>query len=247
MTGRITALEPQKRSRDRVNVYLDGAFAFGLASFVAANLSVGKQLTDEAIAELKAADGLERAHSRALDYLSYRPRSEAEVREYLLDKASPTGDPFSEDVIEEVLGRLTRAGLVDDAEFAQYWCENRARFRPRGKRMLRYELRQKGVSSYDIDAALDAYDEATAIQKLAREQARRLAHLPPDTARRRLYGRLTRRGFSGYLIQETLDALETSQDALGAPQDLLEAPQDLLEAPAAQDFPQLTDQLNEED
>ncbi|MGC9467954.1 MAG: RecX family transcriptional regulator [Anaerolineae bacterium] len=200
MAGTITALEPQKRSRDRVNVYLDGDFAFGLADFVATNLKVGMRLSDEEIAELKAADGLEHAHSRALDYLSYRPRSEAELRDYLTDKG------FAEDVVEEVLARLKRVDLVDDASFARYWCDNRARTRPRGKRMLAYELRQKGISSDIIEQALDDYDEKRAVQRVAREQARRLMHLSPDEFQRRLYGRLARRGFPYDLIRETLAA-----------------------------------------
>lgn len=206
MAGRITALEPQKRSKDRVNLYLDGEFAFGLASFVAVDLRIGSQLTDAEIAELKAADGLERAHNRALDYLSYRPRSESEVRYYLLDK------DFTEDVVEREVARLSRAGLVDDAAFARYWCENRARFRPRGKRMLQYELRQKGVASRAIDGALEDYDEVKAVRKVAHEQARRLTHLDPETFHRRLYGRLARRGFSSYLIREILEEIEADRE-----------------------------------
>jgi len=214
MAGRITSLESQKRSRDRVNVYLEGEFAFGLARLVAANLKIGTWLSDEAIAELTSVDGLERAHSRALDYLSYRPRSEAELRDYLLEKE------FPESVVEEVLARLNRVGLVDDAEFARYWIDNRARFRPRGGRMLQYELQRKGVASETIEAALDDYDELAAVRKVAQEQARRLRHLPPDKFRRRLYARLARRGFSSGLIQEIL---------------------------VAQDFPQLIDDNSEED
>ena len=214
MAGRITALESQKRSRDRVNVFLDGEFAFGMARLVAASLKIGTWLSDEEIAELTSVDGLERAHSRALDYLSYRPRSEAELRDYLLEKE------FPESVVEEVLARLNRVGLVDDAEFARYWIDNRARFRPRGGRMLRYELQQKGVASETIEEALDDYDELAAVRKVAQEQARRLRHLPPDRFRRRLYARLARRGFSSGLIQEIL---------------------------VAQDFPQLIDDNSEED
>ena len=60
MAGRISALESQKRSRDRVNVFLDGEFAFGLARLVAANLKTGTWLSDEAIAELTSVDGLTR-------------------------------------------------------------------------------------------------------------------------------------------------------------------------------------------
>jgi regulatory protein len=197
-----------------VNVFLDGEFAFGLARLVAANLKIGTWLSDEEVAELTSVDGLERAHGRALDYLSYRPRSEAELRDYLLEKE------FPESVVEEVLARLNRVGLVDDAEFARSWIDNRARFRPRGGRMLRYELQQKGVASETIEEALDDYDELAAVRKVAQEQARRLRHLPPDKFRRRLYARLARRGFSSGLIQEIL---------------------------VAQDFPQLIDDNSEED
>lgn len=202
MAGTITALEPQKRSRDRVSIYLDGEFAFGLADLVAVGLKVGMWLSDEAIDELRAADGLERAHSMALNYLSYRPRSEAEMRDYL------EGKEFVGPVVEEVLDRLKRVGLVDDAAFARYWRDNRARFRPRGRRMLRYELGQKGLSSDAIEEALDEYDEEAAVRKAAQEQLRRLKHLPPDERRRRLFSRLARRGFSYDLIQETLAALD---------------------------------------
>lgn len=202
MAGKISALELQKHTKDRVNVYLDGEFAFGLAVFVAAKLKTGMWLSDEAIAELKAADGVEQAHNRALNYLSYRPRSESEVRDYLRDKAYPAN------VVEDVLARLRRVDLVDDVAFARYWCDNRAQFRPRGKRMLRHELRQKGVGTAAIDAALETYDERAAIEQVARDQGRRLTHLSPDTFHRRLTGRLARRGFSYDLIRETLATLD---------------------------------------
>ncbi len=202
MAGTITFLEPQKRSRDRVSVYLDDEFAFGLAEIVAANLKVGMRLSDETIAELKAADGVEHAHVRALDYLSYRPRSLAELREYL------NGKGFDEAVVSEVLARLEHVGLVDDEAFARYWRDNRAQFRPRGKRMLKVELEQKGLPSDIIDGALDEYDEASAIWEAVQAQWRRLRHLPPDESRRRLIQRLARRGFSYELIQETLASQE---------------------------------------
>jgi len=205
MAGRVTSLEPQKRSKERVNVYVDGEFAFGLSRLVAANLRIGALLTDDKVAELKSADGLERAHSRALDYLSYRPRSEVELRDYLREKE------YSEDVVEDVLARLARVGLVDDVEFARYWIDNRARFRPRGSRMLSYELRQKGIASEIIDEALGEYDELSAVRRVAQEQARRLRNLPPNQFRRRLFDRLARRGFSSGLIREILSEQDFSQ------------------------------------
>ncbi|MGD8244491.1 MAG: RecX family transcriptional regulator, partial [Anaerolineae bacterium] len=152
MAGRITALTYQKRNKDRVNVYLDGEFAFGLTVVEAARLRVGQTLGDDDITKLRMRDSVEWAYGRALDYLSYRPRSESEVRRNLGDK------DVEDQIVDRVIGRLKRAGLVDDREFARYWVENRARFNPRGRRGLRHEMRQKGVPREIIDEALETFD-----------------------------------------------------------------------------------------
>jgi regulatory protein len=133
-----------------------------------------------------------------LNYLSYSPSSEAELHSHLLES------DFAETTVDEVLHRLREVGLVDDEAFARYWVDNRARFRPRGKRMLVQELRQKDVALDVIETALTEYDEVAAAQHVAEEQARRLAHLPPEVFRRRLWDRLMRRGFSPDIIHEVL-------------------------------------------
>ncbi len=198
MAGRITALASQKHSGDRVNVYLDDVFAFGLAASLAVDLRVGMTLTADQITALKSADEVERAREKALNYLSFRPRSEAELHTYL------THSGFTEATIAEVLHRLQEVGLVDDEAFARYWVDNRVRYRPRGRRMLIQELRQKDIASSVIETTLTEYDEVAAAQQVAEEQARRLAHLPVDRLRRRLWDRLARRGFSPDIIQEVL-------------------------------------------
>lgn len=202
MGGEITAIEPQKYDTNRVNVFVDGAFALGLAVDLAVNLKVGMLLPSETIAELKIADGVERAKEKALSYLSHRPRSKAEIRHYLTQR------DVSESVVDEVLARLERVDLVNDADFARFWIENRAKFRPRGRRMLRYELYQKGIADEIIDEALEGYDEAAAIDRVAKKHARRLQHCDPETFRRRLYGRLARRGFDYALIRDVIESPE---------------------------------------
>ena len=199
MSGKVTSLESQKRSSDRMNVYIDGEFAFGLAVGLAMNLHVGMELSDEEIATLKRDDEVERARDKALNYLSYRPRSAHEVRDYLAQKE------FSAVAIEETLERLRRVDLIDDEAFARYWVENRLKFRPKGRRALSYELRQKGIDSRTIEQSLADYDEGAAIEKAAASHARRLKHLPPDVFKKRLYGRLARRGFSYDLIRDILE------------------------------------------
>jgi len=202
MGGEITAIEPQKHDSNRVNVFVEGAFALGLAIDLAVDLKVGMHLSTADIAELEIADGVERAKERALSYLTHRPRSKAEVRQYLKER------DFSEAVADEVITRLERVGLVDDVDFARFWIENRVKFRPRGRRMLRYELYQKGIADEIIEDALTDYDETAAIKRVAEKHARRLQHCDPETFRRRLYGRLARRGFDYALIRDVIESPE---------------------------------------
>jgi regulatory protein len=200
--SQITALEVQKHNRQRVNVYLDGHFAFGLAAIEAIQLQVGQHLSAAEIACLKKKDRIEIAHGRALKFLSYRPRSVAEMQRYL------TGKEFDAHTIEQVIARLSRADLLNDEAFARYWLENRDSFRPRGSRALRYELRQKGIANSTIDDLLADYDESDAAYRAALSQARKLArHHDVQVFRAKLLAFLNRRGFSSYVARETVNKL----------------------------------------
>lgn len=201
LVGTITALRFQKRNENRVNVYLDGQFAFGLAAIKAARLRVGQTLSDDDVARLQQQDKVERACERALNFLSYRPRSETEVRRNLRKKN------LEDEIIEAAVERLTRAGLLNDREFAHYWVENRLQFKPRGARALRHELREKGVSASIIAKALDDLDEEAAARKAAEARVRRLAHLEPRDFRRKLGAYLARRGFSYAVIKPLIDEM----------------------------------------
>jgi len=201
LAGRITALRAQTKRKGRVNVYLDGAFAFGLPDIVAATLRVGQVLSDDDIALLRRRDTQERAYDRALGFLSYRPRSSEEVSRYLAGKQVP------EALIAETIERLERAGLLDDGAFARYWVENRTSFRPRGAAALRHELRRKGVSAQAIEAAVGDVDERDAAYQAARPRAGRYSLADRDTFYRRLSEFLGRRGFSYAVVRETVERL----------------------------------------
>ncbi len=202
MAGTITALVAQKRNKRRVSVYLDGDFAFGLALIEAAKLHKGQHLSDADIQALRTRDDAERAYERALNFLSYRPRSRVEVRRNLRKHAA------APEIIDQTLERLERAGLVDDAAFARYWVENRQRFRPRSRRALRYELRQKGLDDADIDAALQEVDALAMAYEAARRYQRRIPQdADSNTFRRRLSSYLARQGFAYELTREVVHTL----------------------------------------
>lgn len=196
MAGTITALEYQKKNRDRVSIYLDGRFAFGLPAMVAARLAKGQSLSDAEIEALKAAGSVETAYNQVLNYLAYRPRSRYEVVIYLQRRG------VDEHQVEAVAGRLERAGLLDDEAFARFWVENRERFRPRGLHALRYELRSKGIADQVIERALASVDPSASAYHAAGKKARQLNHLDQATFERKLVEHLVRRGFDYEVAHE---------------------------------------------
>jgi len=168
---------------------LDDRYAFSLAAIEAARLRRGQVLSDEEIEHLKERDSFEKAHDRALRFLSYRPRTEAEVRHYLQDKG------ISPAIEDEVIERLMRADLLDDLAFARFWVENREAFRPRSIRMLRHELRHKGLSEESIAQALADLDEEESAYRAVLQRGRRLTRLDEVSFRKKLTAYLLRRGF----------------------------------------------------
>jgi regulatory protein len=201
MLQKVTALKYQQKNRQRVNVYLDGQYAFGLQASIAVGLRVGQALSPEEIAQLQNRDLAEVAYEGALGFLGYRPRSHAEVEAYLARRrASPV-------VTQTVIARLAAAGLVDDDAFARYWVENRESFRPRGRRALRFELHRKGVPDAVVESATREIDETESAYRAAQDRAQRLSSLGYPIFRRRLGGFLQRRGFDYEVVKETVDRL----------------------------------------
>lgn len=191
---KITALVVQKKNPNRVNLHLDGEFAFGLARIVAVWLKVGQELSEEKIEQLHTEDARERAFQQAMLFLSYRARSESEIRKNLRKHEIP------EPVIEQTLERLRQAGLANDSQFASAWVENRSTFRPRSRRMMAMELKQKGLDEDAIQSAVEQVDDDAAAYDAAQKKAPRFKSLEWNDFRRKLSEFLARRGFSYSVI-----------------------------------------------
>lgn len=194
MTKEITAITPQKRNAQRLNISLDGEYAFSLDRMTAAwlRLKVGRKLSTQEIESLREKDEYEVAYNRALHYLSYRARSEDEMLSYL------SGKGFSETVSQTVIDRLKDEHLLSDTRFAEDWIENRVSFRPRSQTQLRFELRQKGLQEDIIENALqDAnLDDIKLAKAAGTKLARRYTGLSWLDFRQKLSAALARRGFS---------------------------------------------------
>ena len=196
---KITALRGG-RSQTRINLFLDGSFAFSLPAETALTekLQVGQELSDRQIESLTRSDGFHRCLDTAARYLGYRPRSEVELRERLHRRG------FDSDTVEAVLKRLKEQALVDDAAFARFWSDNRQSFRPRSRWLSRVELRQKGVPEDIIDQVVAAIDDRDSAYRAAMNKVRSVPRIDYQGFRRRLGEYLRRRGFGYGVINHTV-------------------------------------------
>jgi len=136
---------------------------------------------------------LTRAKDAAYRYLTYRPRSRAEVETRLREKG------FDEAVINVAISALIRLGYLNDEKFARLWAENRVRLRAFGRRRIERELREKGIDSSIVLQALagvftpDIENETA--EKAAAVKLKGMKSCDRDTRHRRLAGFLERKGF----------------------------------------------------
>ena len=199
---RITSIERQPR-RQRANIFIDGRFALALSLEVLAQagLRPGDELNETRLEVLRQAEARHAAMAAALRLLSFRPRSEAELRQRLARRGT---HPV---LVDESIDRLRHSGLVDDEAFARSWVESRDQVSPRSRRLLAAELRGKGVARQIVQESLADLDEEDAAYRAAARRARSLATLPYADFRRRLGDFLLRRGFGYETVRSTVTRL----------------------------------------
>lgn len=205
---KITAIRPQRRHRERLNVHLDGEFRLALPAelVLRRGLRVGDDLTEADLRDLEAEDVAWKARETSLNLLSYRQRTATELKRRLERKE------FPEEVAAATVRELEARGLVDDAAYAASFVRDRVRLRPRGKRRLVQELRGKGVdpelAASVIGEVLDSQE--TSELDLARAAAAKWSPRQgedPRSARRRLYAFLARRGFGADPIRAVVEEM----------------------------------------
>ena len=199
----ITDIEPQKKDKKRVSIYLDGKFSFGLSGNLATSLKIGQELSDEKISQLLNEDQFEKATQKALHFISYRPRSILEVRKKLKAKEIPYT------IIEKVIEKLENNSLLSDEVFAKEWINDRNDFHPRSRLALRMELKVKGIPEEIIESSLENLDEDNLAYKAAKKYSNRLKKLELPLFRKKLSSFLARKGFAYSIIYPVVDKIWT--------------------------------------
>jgi len=226
----IERLELVGRRGRRVRLVPDRGEALEVALDVVEELELyaGAALTPKVLHRLAEADGKWKARQDALNLLSYRPRSEQELRRRLRKKNHAPA------VVEWCIDRLCTEGFLDDRAFAEAHARSRLRLKPRGRRKLMQELRKKGVQREVADAAIDSAleevgtDELTLTREVARSWLNRQSDSVWDDlgadfgadererARRRLMGYLKRRGFPLAAVRTVMEEVQREAEEKAA-------------------------------
>jgi len=207
--GTITNLETQVNNQDRVSVFLDEEFAFGVHEDIVVKhgLTVGTTLAPEDVRDIEADEQYVEAKQKALDYLAHKPRTETEVRRKLKQRDVPAF------VIDDVIARLYELEYLDDEAYAHDYARNRFSSKKYGPVRIRRELEERGIDRHLADEAVDtlfADENATeAAWSHAEKRWPRLAgEDDPRRRRQKMYRYLRRRGFRSDTIRPILDELE---------------------------------------
>lgn len=187
---KITAIKQQVKRADRYSLYLDGKYSFSLreAELIKLGLHSGQEISEEELNEFQGESEFGKWYDRTLNLLSFRLRSEWELRDYLRRKDCP------EPVTEKILNKLSINGYVNDEQFAKRWVENRRLMKATSRRKLSQELQQKRIPRDIIDAVLADDKEATDEREVLRELVEKKRHRYPDQLKLMQY--LARQGYS---------------------------------------------------
>lgn len=158
---KITAIKQQVKTAGRYSIFVDEVFAFGLSDegLLQSGITVGQEIDEGKLAQLKGTAKLDKAYGRCLGLLARRPRSEWEIRDYLKRK------DYGEDEASTIVVRLESRGYLDDQDFARRWVEDRRLLKATSQRRLQQELRAKRVSD-DIISQVLANDETDELEVL---------------------------------------------------------------------------------
>jgi regulatory protein len=193
---RVSKVEVQSKRRDRVSVFVDEEFAFGLVDEVAARhgIRAGAVLNADTLLAVFTDEAKLACKRLAIRFISYRMRSEAEVRRRLRKEGADA------DVIAVVLEDLRRLELVDDRGFAEQFARDALTGKKWGPHRIRQALRRAGVRPGDIEPAVQALrhtiEDEDIVTAVAEKRWRQLARVADVKKRKkRLYDYLVRRGF----------------------------------------------------
>lgn len=199
---KVTSITPQKRGGQksaRVNVFLDGEFAFGidLDNLVKFGIKIEKEFTKEQVEKIIHEAEFAKTYNLLLNFATIRPRSEQEITSWLKRKQTPPG------LSSRLIKKLAKLELYGDEKFAKWWLEQRLHFKLKSKKELVFELRQKGVNKKIIEDVLASteVDELASVKKLVEKNLYKWDRYKGRQRKEKIMRYLMSKGFSFDVIE----------------------------------------------
>ncbi|WP_458414614.1 recombination regulator RecX [Schinkia sp. CFF1] len=212
---KIVKITTQTKNKERFNVFIDQGngeeygFSIDQDVLIEFQLRKGNTYTEDELKEILYKDEIKKAFNLALHYLSFRMRSEKEIRDYLQKKA------YTEEIIEIVLQRLRKNRYVDDVEFAKAFVRSRVYNSTKGPLMIRQELQQKGISEATIQEGLMEFPDEKQLELAAQfveKNAKQKKSLSDYQIKQRISQALLGKGFPQSIVKTALSQLVIEKD-----------------------------------
>lgn len=201
---KITDIEPQRDDK-RVNVYIDGSFAFGLSIEIVYKygLEIDMDIDEGYIEDVLKMEEQDRANNYAIKLLSYRWRAEKEIKDKMREKG------YEVDIIDSTIDYLYDQNLLNDKRFAETFTRDKMNFNKWGSYKIKQELYTKGISRNVVDEVLEEYgdDEYERALELARKKITSYKNDDRNAIYRKLGGFLQRKGYSYDCVSRILKEL----------------------------------------
>ena len=208
--GLITKIEQQKKNLRRYNIYINERFAFSVHEdiLVTFRLLKGREISQTELEQIVIEEERKKAERAGLRFLSYRPRTTKEMRDYLLQKEYERG------IIDSLLVHWQNIGYLDDLQFAKQWVEERVSFKHKGRNLVREELRHKGVPPTIIEQVLvelNDHHELWSCLSLINKKIKRAEQQLSYQEKQKLFQFLQRRGYPFDTIQQAYQTYLTEE------------------------------------
>ena len=199
----ISAIEPQKKKKDRYNIYSDGEYicSLGADSIVVFGIKEGMQISEAELKRAVNADNTQYAFDSAVNLLSFKMRTKKEMKDKLTEKK------IDEDAIDKAIEKLESYGYIDDIKYASLFVESAVSEANYGKKVVEYKLKQRGISDEISARAMQIYTDEAEIEIAQRHyEALYAKYIKEEKNKRRtkIYSNLLRRGFSYDVISSVI-------------------------------------------
>lgn len=207
----ITSVKLDKKERRRYHIFCEAEEPVLFVHediLIRFRLMKGQQLTTLEVENIRKEDEQYRAYALAIYYLGAKPRTRKQLEQYLTRKE------FEENNIIYALDRLESEHIIDDDAYAVQFAAQRLRNGLKGRRWIKQELQQRGISRDTAAEVVNALDQESelASAKVAAEKKWRSLKGEQKDRKRKLMGYLLRRGYPGDIVKEAVNSIDINEE-----------------------------------